>query len=154
MFDIMTRDSFFDDPFFRPAFSLSKAFKEMDKIFDKGLSGIISKPHNLYTYKDEDGNVIGNKMEIVTTPFKKNEVSVEIMNNIMTVKCGTENKKDEDLSSCVYHGISSQSYEFSLKLSDKVDQNKVEAVNEDGILTIKMPFIVEKKEEPKKITVL
>lgn len=155
MFDITLKDDFFDDTWFKPALGLNKAFREIEKIMDKGLSPMISRPHNLYTYKDEMGNIIGNKMQIVTTPFSKDEVSVEILNNVLTVKCGKENKKDEDLSSCVYHGISSQSYEFSIKLSDKIDQNKVEAKNEDGILTINLPFIPEEpKEEPRKITVL
>lgn len=157
MFEMITRNSILDrfDEF-------DDLFKSMNVMFndvfgnEKKSNGlrIINRPHNLYTYKDENGKVTGNKLEVCTTPFKKDEVSVEISNNILTVKCGTENKHDEDTKSCVYHGISSQSYEFSIKLSDKVDQDKVEAKNEDGILTIKIPFKMDAQEGVRKITVL
>jgi len=85
----------------------------------------------------------------VTTPFKKEDVHVSVLNDILTVKCGTENHKDTDAEYMVYHGISSQSYEFSLKLSDKIDQDKITAAVEDGILRISLPMklIEEPKEE-------
>lgn len=154
MFDMTLQDSFFDDMFFRPALSMNKTFKELDKILDKGFPSL-NRPHNLYTYKDESGNIIGNKLQVVTTPFKKEDVSVEISRDTLTIKCGSENKKDEDISSCVYHGISSQMYQFSLRLNEKVDKDHIEAKNEDGILTIKMPYKkLELEEAPVKITIL
>ena len=44
----------------------------------------------------------------------------------------------------IYKGISTQSYTFSLKLGDKIDKGAIKAKNQDGILTVTLPF---KKEE-------
>lgn len=157
MFDITTTTNGIMDRFN----DFDDMFKSMNAMFgdlfdgrkNRGLS-IISRPHNLYTYKDEKGHVIGNKLEVVTTPFKKDEVEVEVQNGILTVRCGSKNRVDEDKDSMVHHGISSQSYTFSLKLADRADVDKIEAKNEDGILTIKIPLKAEEVSEPKKISVL
>jgi len=157
MFDITTTKNGIMDRFN----DFDDMFKSMNAMFgdlfngrkNSGLS-IINRPHNLYTYKDEKGHVIGNKLEVVTTPFKKDEVGVEVQNGILTVRCGSENKIEEDNESMVHHGISSQSYTFSLRLADRADIDKIEAKNEDGILTIKIPLKAEEVSEPKKISVL
>lgn len=134
----------------------------LKKMTDNGIS-VIGRPHNVIALKDKDGKVIGNKIEIVTTPFKKNEVSVNITTKgILNVKCETIKKDEvdeEDLAIKEYeihHGISSQTVSFQLKLSEKVDWDAITAKNEDGILTIELPFIMkdETLEEVKQITVL
>jgi len=135
-----------------PAFLNGDIWEEMDRVMNSalscseqrlsnnGLRQIIKRPHNLYSIKDDKGNVIKNKLEVVTTPFKKSDVNVSILDGVLTVECGPSNHVDEDAESMVWHGISSQSYKFSLKLSERIDQNKIEAKVEDGILTIDMPF--------------
>ena len=135
----------------------------LKKMTDNGIS-VIGRPHNVITLKDKDGKTIGNKIEVVTTPFKKDEVSVDITNGILNVKCETVKKDEvadeEDIAIKEYeihHGISSQTVSFQLKLSDKVDIDAITAKNEDGILTIELPFIKEdekKDDEVRKITVL
>jgi len=162
-----------------PFLEMDNAFNNMDNLWmqlfnqpmstlkkfkDTGIS-VIDRPHNVISIKDKAGNVIGNKLEVVTTPFKKDEVSVEISDKTLTVKCekydsqidgdSSEISAFENVECEIHHGISSQSYQFSLKLSDKVDVDSISAKNEDGILTINMPFLKEdKKEDVKKITVL
>ena len=137
----------------RIASMFNRSSKSLTRL-EKGLQ-CINRPHNLYTWKDKDGNIVGNRLSVVTTPFKKDQVHVTIEDNILTVECGNDSdevKKDGEVE--VYHGISSQSYRFQLRLSDKIDLTKVEATNEDGILDIKLPFKPEEKEESKKITIL
>lgn len=112
----------------------------------RGLKKYLHRPHNLITKKDANGKVEGYGLEVVYTPFKKDEVKVRILDNVLTVKCGSENKvKDEDMDYC---GISHQSYEFSLPLSDCIDTKAIEAKAEDGMLYITLPV---KKEEVKEI---
>lgn len=132
----------------------------LKKMTDNGIS-VIGRPHNVIALKDKDGKVIGNKIEIVTTPFKKDEVSVNITTKgILTVSCDKTSKLEEEDPAIkeyeIHHGISSQSYSFKLKLSEKVDWEAITAKNEDGILTIELPFIMkdETLEEVKQITVL
>ena len=113
----------------------------------KGLRKWLHRPHNLMTKKDKDGKIESYQIQIVYTPFKKDEVNVQILDNVLTVKCGAENKiKDEDMDYC---GISHQSYEFSIPLSDSVDTAAIEAKAEDGMLYITLP--VKKTSEDKKV---
>lgn len=135
-------------------------FRDLEAMMDydfnkesKGLKRLINRPHNLLTRRDEYNNVIAYEMQIVYTPFKKSDVKVEILDGVLTVKCGLENKvKDEDMTYC---GISHQSYQFSLPLADTIDTTKIVAKAEDGLLYISLPVkrIEEKKSEALQIEV-
>lgn len=130
-------------------------FEQMNALFNysndrrlnnNGLKYAIKRPHNLYTIKDKDGKIIQYKLDVVTTPFKKDDVNVSVQNNILSVTCGKDNYHDENEEYMVYRGISSQAYEFKLKL-DHIDINKISAKIEDGILHIIMPILEDKQPE-------
>jgi len=53
----------------------------------------------------------------VTTPFKKSDVKVQVVGDMLNVTCGTSNIEESKNEDILYKGISSQSYNFSLKLS-------------------------------------
>ena len=155
---IRTFDIYRDDPWksllseFQAISNLmSKTFN--DDFKNRGLKDVITKPHNLLTNKDENGNIVSFALEVVYTPFKKDDVKVEVCDNLLTVKCGNENKvKDPNM---IYCGISNQSYSFSIPLDKCVDTTKISARADDGILYIDMPVkqvIVEDK-KPLQITV-
>lgn len=124
---------------------------DIKKITSNGLRTCINRPHNLINIKDNDGNLIAQKLSVVTTPFSKDEVKVTITDNILTVVCGNENKADNEYEEVVYRGISSQTYQFSLRLSPTIDKSKITAENKDGVLTIIMP--IKAAEKPFEITV-
>ena len=71
--------------------ALARPFDDKRNIMNYGLKSIIKRPHNLINVKDKDGNVIGQRLEMVTTPFKKEDVKITVKDNILTVRCGTEN---------------------------------------------------------------
>lgn len=105
---------------------------------NRGLKKLITKPHNLMTRKDENGNIVSFSLEVVYTPFKKSDVKVKVFENVLTVTCGSENNvKDPDM---IYCGISNQSYTFSIPLTDNVDIEKITARAEDGILYLDLPI--------------
>ena len=126
---------------------------EMDKWFNellpsgesslhtKGLKSVIKTPHNLYAIKDEAGNVTENILKVVITPFKREDVKVDIQGDLLTVTCGTENMHNKDDEHLIYRGISQQCWQFGLRLTKMVDRSKITAKIEEGILTIKMPFV-------------
>lgn len=115
-----------------------------------GFKDIIRRPHNLYTIKDDDGNIVAYKLDVVTTPFKKDDVKIKVLNDILTVSVGNDDFKEEDSEHMTFRGISSQTYEFQLKLNG-IDQKNITAKVEDGILHIKLPVC--KKEQPKPLTI-
>ena len=137
-------------------FPFGNMFKNLEAVMDfdfnkesRGLKRWIKRPHNLITKKDKDGKIEKYQLELVYTPFKKDEVKVEVLEGVLNVKCGSENKvKDEDMDYC---GISHQSYSFSIPLADEIDVNAIEAKAEDGILCIELP--VKKSEEKKALPI-
>ena len=137
-------------------FPFGNMFKNLEAVMDfdfnkesRGLKRWIKRPHNLITKKDKDGKIEKYQLELVYTPFKKDEVKVEVLEGVLNVKCGSENKiKDEDMDYC---GISHQSYSFSIPLADAIDVNAIEAKAEDGILYIELP--VKKAEEKKALPI-
>ena len=135
-------------------------FKELEALMDfdftreaKGLKKWIKRPHNLITNKDQDGKVTSFGLEVVYTPFKKEECKVQVLDNMLSVSCGSENKvKDSEMDWC---GVSHQSYCFTLPLPDYVDTDAITAKAEDGMLYINLPVkkVEEKKDEARQIEV-
>ena len=122
-----------------------------NRLCDNSLKSVIKRPHNLVNVKDESGKVVAQRLEVVTTPFKKEDVNVSVKDNVLSVACGAENIKDAQDEDVLFRGISSQSYTFALKLAPSVDQTKITAENKDGILKINLPL---KAAEEKKSEVL
>lgn len=157
MFDMIRPSSIWDD-MFRMADALTLYPAKERSLENNGLKRLISRPHNIVNVKDGDGNVVAQRLEVVTTPFKKSEVNVSIdANNMLTVTCGKEETIEDvkpaepDIESYVYKGISTQNYTFSIKLGNNVDKDAIKAKNEDGVLVVTLPF-KKKEEEPKQIT--
>ena len=133
---------------------------EENPLATNGLKSLIRRPHNLVNVKDDDGNVVAQRLEVVTTPFAKDEVKVSVEGNVLTVACGAtkkvdEPKKDDDEfiynDEYIYKGISSQSYTFQVRLGNSVDKAAIKAKNIDGVLTVMLPF-KKKEDEPRQIT--
>lgn len=122
------------------------------RIENHGLRNI-KRPHNLVNVKDENGNIIAQKLSVVTTPFKKEDVTAQVVGDTLVVKCGSENVKDAENEEVIFRGISAQSYEFSLKLSKTVDKNRISGENIDGVLTITLPLIREEEKIPDAIDI-
>ena len=124
---------------------------EENPLATNGLKSLIRRPHNLVNVKDDDGNVVAQRLEVVTTPFAKDEVKVSVEGNVLTVACGETNKEEKTEDEYIYKGISSQSYTFQVRLGNSVDKAAIKAKNVDGVLTVMLPF-KKKEDEPKQIT--
>ena len=143
-----------------PFMPFNNMFRNLEALMDfdfgresRGLKKWIHRPHNLITKKDENGKITGYQIALVYTPFKKDEVKVEVLDGVLTVNCGSNNKvKDEDMDYC---GISHQSYSFSIPLAESIDTTAIAARAEDGMLYIDLPTknVEEKKPTPLAIEV-
>ena len=142
----------YKDPIWEMMDWFNRPFGER-KISDNGLKSVIKRPHNLVNLKDPDGNVVAQQLAVVTTPFKKEDVKVTVLDNILSVQCGAENLKDEEYEDVLYRGISSQTYTFQLKLAPSVDQKAITAENKDGILKINLPLKTVQPKKPEEIEI-
>ena len=147
MTDILYKDPLFDaiDWFFKPMASR--------KICDVGLKNVINRPHNIVNVKNDKGDVVAQRLEVVTTPFKKGDVKVQVVGDMLNVTCGTSNIEESKNEDILYKGISSQSYNFSLKLSQNIDKANITASNNDGVLNVMLPFVSVEKTEPEAIDI-
>ena len=151
MFDMMKPLATWDD-MWQNMIALTEYPFNGKTLKDIGLRKLITRPHNIVNVTDpKTKKVIEQRLEVVTTPFKKGDVKVTVSGNTLTVECGSEydemktepEKSIDDPSpdeAFLYKGISEQYYTFSLKLSDKVDKSKITAKNEDGVLKVTLPF--------------
>ena len=164
MFEIMNPLATWDDMWQNMLALTEYPFNNGKNLMNTGLRKLIGRPHNLVNVTNKNGNIIEQRLEVVTTPFKKEDVDVRVSGNTLTVRCGSQvdeedgtvPKDDEELpvEKYLYKGISEQYYTFSLKLSDKIDKAGIKAKNQDGILTITLPYKQEESaDDIAKITV-
>ena len=90
-------------------------------------------------------------LEAETPGMKDKDISIEVHNGVLTIKGHKENKSDTKKESYHIREFSSQSFERSFKLSDRVDTEKVSAKIDNGVLKVDLPKHVQIK--PKKIEV-
>ena len=152
MFELINKKSPWDDMWRSMAAMMQYPFNEEKTIEKAGLKSLIGRPHNIVDVTDKDGNTIAQRLEVVTTPFKKDEVKVSVKSNFLTVECASQEEEEdlaepEEKENYIYKGISSKNYEFSVKLGEKIDQDNIQAKNQDGILTVTLPFKKEEKLE-------
>ena len=151
MFDMIRPSSIWDD-MFRMADALTLYPAKERSLENNGLKRLISRPHNIVNVKDEKGNIVAQRLEVVTTPFSKEDVKVTVEDNVLTVQCGSEKKEEKEEDEYIYKGISSQNYVFSLKLGQNIDKDKIKAKNSDGVLSVMLPFKDKEREPVKQIT--
>lgn len=158
MYSLTNRTS---DPF-EDIFSLANIFfpKDFrtirDDLSNVGLKKFISRPHNLETVRDENGNAVGQRLSLVYTPFKKDQIKVSVEGDDLMVSIGDETKeeKKDENGDILYKGISTQSTRFSLKLTDKIDKKAISAKAEEGMLFIELPFATEKEPETIEVKII
>jgi HSP20 family protein len=107
----------------------------MDDFFGKVNTNGIS-------YFEPAVNVIENKdvyeLQLAIPGYSKDEVKLSIENNTLTISAEYEEKKEEEVPYSRREFVKT-SFERSFSLPRSIDQDKVEASFENGILKIKLP---------------
>ncbi len=121
----------------------STAFRDLEK-----LSGTYGG------YPRVDAIEYGDKivLEAELHGLEKGDVSVEINENVLTIRGGSRKQDAPERGRYLFREIKRSSFERSWTLDTSVDQTKVSATFENGKLTVTLPKVAEKK--PSKIKVL
>ena len=90
-------------------------------------------------------------LEAETPGMKDKDISIEVHNGVLTIKGHKENDSETEKEHYHIREFSSQSFERSFKLSDRVDTEKVSAKIDNGVLKVDLPKHEQIK--PKKIEV-
>jgi len=98
-------------------------------------------------------NIIENddayKISLAAPGLKKGDFKIDVEGNMITVSSEKEEEKEEKQKRYTRREYSYSSFSRSFTLPAEVNQDKIEAVYEDGVLKLVLP----KKEEAKKMAV-
>lgn len=83
------------------------------------------------------------KIEILLPGFKKEDVQLDYQNNLLTVKVEKEEEKKSDEFKYSHREFGSYNFEKQYRIPKSVNDDKINAKFNDGILTLELP----KKEE-------
>ena len=133
----------------RPFLDLAKKFFNDDEFFyfptfginkNMGLSNVLEK-ENEY------------QIEISAPGFKKEDIKIELENDILKISSAYEDQKEEKQEGYYRKEFSKSSFERSFTVPKTANKNEISASMEDGILTVTIPKQEEKKTESVKITI-
>jgi HSP20 family protein len=126
-YDLLFRDFFKSDLDFQPA--TQAKFTHPVDIFetDKGLH-----------------------FEVACTGLSKEDVNLDIEGDILKISYNKEAKEYEDRT-YIHTGVAKRSFNLGYKIASKFDLSKAEAMMENGLLGIKIPYAEEAK--PKSIKI-
>ncbi|MFT4579460.1 MAG: HSP20 family protein [Nitrospinales bacterium] len=90
-------------------------------------------------------------LEAETPGMKDKDISIEVHDGVLTIKGHNETDSETEKKNYHIREFSSQSFERSFKLNDRVDTDKVSAKINNGVLKVDLPKHEQIK--PKKIEV-
>ena len=109
---------------------------------------IISKSFNkIYIKKIDDSKY---QLEIALAGFSKEDVDVEVKDNILTISGKASDDKEKD-NSFVYKGIAQRAFKRQWTLIDYL--KVINAKFNDGILIVDMELNLPEEEKPEKIEI-
>lgn len=130
-----------------PFLDLAKRFFDTDfnyPLFENRYNGLSNVLENENEYL----------IELSTPGFKKEDIKIELENDVLTISSEVEDKKEENGDGYHRREFYKSSFARSFTIPKNVNKNKISANMNDGILVIEIPkFVDEKKNEKLKITV-
>lgn len=131
--------------------ALNRALVGIDRMFDTFETRFANQvttnypPHNI-ARTDEQHYYI----EIAVAGFRKNEISVEVEGDIITVK--GERDREEDTTQYLYRGLSARDFVRYFQMSEHMVLKGAQI--QEGILRIDMEFIVPEDKKPRVVDIV
>jgi HSP20 family molecular chaperone IbpA len=126
-FDLLFRDFFKSELDFQPA-----------------INAKISHPVDIFETKH------GLHFEVACTGLSKEDIELNIEGDILKISYNKENEESTERS-YICKGIAKRSFNLGYKIASKFDLSKAEAIMENGLLAIRIPFAEESKPKVLKI---
>lgn len=128
--------------------SLLSGFFDDDSFFNSGFPGI----RNGWSDKIPAANVKENENEFIidlaAPGMKKSDFNIDIENGTLCISSEKKEESEEKADDYTRKEFSYSSFSRSFSLPDSVNEDKIKARYEDGILILSLP----KKEEAKKLS--
>ena len=118
---------------------LSRNFFKADEAFAPALNS--KQPHPLNIFHDDQGLYF----EIACTGLTKKDIKIDIERNELKIHYLKKEPEEQLSEGYIYHGLSKKSFSLGYKIAPKFDLSKAEAMMENGLLGIRIPFAEEAK---------
>lgn len=132
--------------------ALNRALVGFDRLFDGFETRFANQlstnypPHNIV--KTDDTHYV---IEIAVAGFKKNEIAVEIEQEMLTVR-GSCETNESSLRQYLHRGLSSRDFERSWQLAEHMVVQGAEI--QDGILTINLEYVIPEEKKARIIDIV
>ena len=113
--------------------------------YDVGLQGRVMNIPAVNITEQKDDYLVS----LAAPGLKKDDFNIDVDGNMLTISSEKEEKKEEKEERYTRKEYSYSSFERCFTLPDEVNNDKIEARYEDGLLKIVLP----KKEEAKKMAI-
>ena len=120
-------------------------FKPWNEWFNGG--GLFGKTLNMPAVNITE-NKDDYKVSVAAPGLKKDDFKIDLEGNMLTVSCEREDSKEDKEARYTRKEYSYSSFQRSFALPEEINQEKIEATYEDGVLKVVLP----KKDEAKKMT--
>lgn len=133
--------------------SLNRALVGFDRLFDTFESRFANQlssnypPHNVV--KTDDTHY---QIEIAVAGFKKEEINVEIEQDMLTVRGESETSTESSSRQYLHRGLSSRSFVRSWQLAEHMIVNGAEI--KDGVLTISLEYVIPEEKKARVIDIV
>ena len=127
-FDLLFRDFFKSELDFQPA-----------------TEAKISHPVDIFETKH------GLHFEVACTGLSKEDVELNIEGDILKISYQRFEKKEYEDRTYIHQGVAKRSFNLGYKIASKFDLSQAEAMMENGLLAIRIPYAEEAKPKSLKI---
>jgi len=133
--------------------ALNRALVGFDRLFDTFETRFANQlssnypPHNIV--KTDDTHY---QIEVAVAGFKKEEIHVEIEQEMLTVRGDSESSNDSNSRQYLHRGLSSRSFVRSWQLAEHMIVNGAEI--KDGILTISLEYVIPEEKKARVIDIV
>jgi len=126
--------------------SLSRALVGVDRLVNNRLTAQSNyPPHNILKYNETNYSI-----ELAVAGFSKDEINVEIDQNILTIT-GVHKDNDESSWEYLHRGLASRNFVVRFPLAEYMEVNGAEV--KDGLLRIALEYVVPEELKPRQIEI-
>jgi molecular chaperone IbpA len=132
--------------------TLNRALVGFDRLFNTFEARFANQlnsnypPHNIVKTNDTHYEI-----EIAVAGFKKHEISVEVEQDMLTVK-GDSDSSDDTTKQYLHKGLSSRNFLRSWQLAENMIVNGAEI--KEGILTISLEYLIPEEKKARVIDIV
>ena len=131
----------FTENYFSPFDLLFKDFFKSELGFQPANQAKYSHPVDIFE------NSEGLHFEVACTGLTKEDVELHIEGDLLVIRYDKNNQQPQDKTShnYIHRGIARRSFSLGYRIASKFDLSKAEAMMENGLLAISIPFAEESK---------